>query len=288
MMTDLVSHMPATITQLNIYPVKSCRGIALTEACLHDEGLEYDRQWMIVDPRGRFLTQREVPCLALIGTSVRADVLTLTVPNAGSISVPAPLANSSRDVRIWSDNCRGFDCGDDVARLLTRFLERQVRLVKFDRAEARYSDVKFTAEIAAPQRFSDGFPILLIAEESFEDLNERLLTPVPMNRFRPNIVIRGLGAYSEDRLHEMRIGAVMLRVVKPCMRCKIVTTDQATAEVDAQEPLRTLKQYRWNRILRGISFGQNVVVVAGARHSLHVGQPMEVSWRASETPVARS
>ena len=287
-MTDLVCHMPAIITQLNIYPVKSCRGIALTEARLQDEGLEYDRQWMVIDPGGRFLTQRELPRLALIGTSVRAEVLTLTVPDAGSISVPVPLAKSSRNVRIWHDNCRGFDCGNEVAHILARFLEREVRLVKFDPAKKRYSDVKFTAEIAAPQRFTDGFPLLLIAEESLEDLNGRLPGLLPMDRFRPNMVIRGLGPYSEDRLHELRIGAVTLRVVKPCMRCKITTTDQATAEVDPQEPLRTLKQYRWNRMLRGISFGQNVVVVAGVRHSLHVGQPMEVSWRAPETPVARS
>jgi uncharacterized protein len=272
--------MPAIITQLNIYPVKSCRGIALAEGLLTDEGLEYDRQWMIVASRGEFLTQRELPRLALIGTSVRDDVLMLTVPGTGSISVPPPSADSTCSVRVWRDNCRGFDCGEDIARILTRFLERDVRLVKFDPSAARYSDRKFTAEIAAPLRFSDGFPILLIAEESLEDLNARLPAPLPMNRFRPNIVIKGLGPYSEDRVHEFRMGAVTLRVVKPCMRCKITATDQATAEVDKQEPLRSLKKYRWNRILRGAAFGQNVVVAAGVNHSLRVAQPMEVSWRA--------
>ena len=285
---DSANRMSPIITQLNIYPVKSCRGIALAEARVVGEGLDYDRQWMIVASRGRFLTQRELPRLALITTFVRADVLMLLVPGVGSFSVPPPLADSSRGVRVWGDNCRGFDCGDEIARLLTCFLERDVRLVKFDPSVARFSDHKFTADIYAPQRFSDGFPILLIGEESLEDLNGRLPVALPMNRFRPNIVIRGLGPYAEDLVREFRVGEVMMRVVKPCTRCKITATDQATAEVDQQEPLRTLKTYRWNRILRGVSFGQNVVVVSGINHSLRVGQSMEVTWQAPESPVARS
>src|ERR1700686_798542 len=125
----------------------------------------------LVASSGHFLTQRELPRLALIATCVHAAGLILTVPGIGSISVPSLLDGSSRRVRVWRDNCRGFDCGDEIARILTGFLEREVRLVRFDPAVARFSDRKFTGEIAAPQRFSDGFPVLLIAEESLEDLN---------------------------------------------------------------------------------------------------------------------
>lgn len=269
--------MPAIITQLNTYPVKSCQGVSLRESRLMTEGLEYDRLWMIVTPNGHFLTQRELPRLGLIASSVRDDDLMLTIPGVDSISVPSPLDSSSRVVDVWRDNCRGFDCGDVIASTLTRFLERDVRLVKFDPSMARFSDRQFTSEIAAQLRFSDGFPVLLIAEESLEDLNVRLPTPLPMNRFRPNVVIRGLGPYSEDLVHEFHVGAVTMRVVKPCMRCKITATDQATAEVDEQEPLRTLKTYRWNRDLRGVAFGQNLVVITGANQSLRVGQSVEVT-----------
>jgi uncharacterized protein YcbX len=271
--------MPATITQLNVYPVKSCKGVALSEALLTKEGLENDRQWLIVEPGGQFLTQRELPRLALIAADVSADELRLDIPGVGSICVPPPLESASRRVRIWRDECRGFDCGDEVAHILTRFLEREIRLVKFDSSVARFSDRHFTGEIIAPQRFSDGFPILLIAEESLEDLNGRLPSPLPMNRFRPNLVIRGLGPYAEDLVHEFHVGAVTMRVVKPCMRCQITATDQATAKVDEREPLRTLRTYRWNKTLRGVAFGQNLVVVAGSPHSLSVGQPLSVTRR---------
>ncbi len=271
--------MQAMITQLNIYPVKSCRGIALHEARLTAAGLEHDRRWMIVSTKGRFLTQRELPRLAMISVFVRDGELTMTIPGSGSLAVPAPQAGSSRTVRVWRDHCRGFDCGEDVARSLTRFLNQEVRLVQFDPSGPRFGERKFTAEIAAPVQFADGFPVLLTAEESLADLNGRLPLSLPMDRFRPNIVIRGLGPYTEDRVHELRSGPAVLRAVKPCMRCKITATDQDTADVDEREPLTTLKAYRWNSTLRGASFGQNLVVVSHADHWLRTGAAVEVTWR---------
>jgi len=274
-----------SLASLHLYPVKSCRGIAVTEATLTAEGLEHDREWMIVTPEGRFVTQREVPRLALIATDLSDDALTLAAPGLGRLVVPLESSGDSRQVTVWGDLCPAFDQGEPAARWLTELLGRPLRLVRFDAAHRRLSDSTWTGGVEAPNRFSDGYPILAISRASLDDLNARLPVPLPMDRFRPNLVLEGLPPYGEDALDDLLAGDVRLRRVKPCTRCAITTTNQATAEVEGDEPLRTLKSYRWDKALRGVTFGQNLIVVAGAGASLRTGMELRAEASASASPA---
>ena len=271
--------MNATLTDLHVYPIKSCRGIALESARLAPTGLVDDRHWMLVRPNGRFITQREYPRMALIGTQVDAGALTLTAPGQPGIAVPREVDGQSRAVTVWKFNGRGIDCGDGAAAWVTTFLETPLRLVRFDTSMPRECSEEWTPGARATTEFSDGYPILVISRASLAELNSRLPKALPMERFRPNLVIDGVDAYDEDRMHELRAGPVTLRIVKPCMRCSITTTDQQRGAVDGVEPLHTLKEYRFDRALRGVAFGQNVIVVEGAGESLRVGQTFDVTWK---------
>ena len=264
-----------SIAGLHLYPVKSCRGLTVAEATVTAAGLEHDREWMIVTEDGRFLTQREEPRLALVATSLDAAALTLSGLGAGSISVPLVLRGEAREVTVWRDRCIGLDQGDEPARWLTEWLGRAVRLVRFDAGQRRLSDAAWTGGIEAQNRFSDGFALLAISLASLADLNSRLARPLPMDRFRPNLVLDGLPPYGEDALGDLVAGELRLRRVKPCTRCRITTTDQTTAAVDGEEPLRTLKSLRWDPALRGVTFGQNLIVVAGAGARLRVGDALQ-------------
>lgn len=264
-----------TLAGLHVYPVKSCRGIELDEALVTETGLEHDREWMVVTPEGRFLTQRELPRLALVGTRLEQRSLWLSAPHGAPLEVPLDHAGAPAEVVVWRDRCAARDAGDAAARWLGDTLEREVRLVRFDAAHLRRSDAAWTGATRAYTQFADGYALLAISTASLDDLNARLPMPLPMNRFRPNLVLDGLPAYGEDGLGEFRIGdQVRLRAVKPCMRCAITTTDQDTGAVDGAEPLRTLKTYRWNARLHGIEFGQNVIVLAGAGTTLARGMEL--------------
>jgi uncharacterized protein YcbX len=268
-----------TLTDLHVYPIKSCRGIAQEIAQLAPTGLVDDRHWMLVRPNGRFITQREYPRMALIGTQVDAGALTLTAPGQPVIAVPREVGGESRAVTVWKFDGRGIDCGDDVAAWVSRFLETPLRLVRFDTSVPRECSEEWTPGTRAVTEFSDGYPILVISRASLADLNSRLPKALPMERFRPNVVIDGVDAYDEDRMHELRAGPVTLRIVKPCSRCSITTTDQQAGAVDGVEPLQTLKEYRFDKRLRGVAFGQNVIIVSGVGETLRVGQPFDVTWK---------
>lgn len=270
-----------TVTALHIYPVKSCRGIALNSATVHITGFTYDRQWMIVRD-GRFLTQREEPRLALIATAIDGGMLQLSAPAAGTFAVPLDHAGAAVEVTCWRHQCAAFDAGDAAARWLERCLGRPLRLVRFDPAYKRAADPAWTSGIEALNQFSDGFPYLMIAQASLDDLNSRLPNPLPMNRFRPNIVVAGVPAYGEDAALEYRADGIRLRPVKPCTRCVITTTDQDTGERDGEEPLRTLRAYRLSRELKGVTFGQNIVLAEGAGRQLHVGQELTADWKQGD------
>jgi uncharacterized protein YcbX len=180
------------------------------------------------------------------------------------------------EVTVWDDKCAAFDAGDEAAQWLTSHLGKPARLVRFDKRRKRPSEAQWTQGTEALNQFSDGFPWLLISEASLADLNSRLQQPLPMNRFRPNIVVDGLPAFGEDSVEDFIAGDVRLRVAKPCARCAITTTDQITGE-RGNEPLKTLKEYRFDRALRGIIFGQNMMLMAGLGSELKVGQQFEVT-----------
>ncbi len=270
----------ATIAALNIYPVKSCKGIPLQHSRVTLTGLEHDRQWLIVRPDGRFITQREEPRLALIETGIADEVLTLTSAQAGKLSVSVDAAGPSVEVTCWTDRCAAFDMGEQAAQWLETHLGAPYRLVRFDPSRKRPSSPEWTGGVEALNQFSDGYPFLVISQASLDDLNSRLPTALPMNRFRPNIVIDGVPAYGEERVDEFRMNGVTLRGVKPSTRCIITTTNQSTAEREGEEPLRTLRTYRLSKELKGVLFGQNAILLAGAGRELRVGQSLDVSWQA--------
>jgi len=267
----------ARISGLYIYPVKGCRGIAVEASRLTTTGLAFDRHWMVVHPDGRFVTQREHPRLALVGTAVHDGSLTLSAPGIAPVEVQDTLEGPRREVQVWGDRCLGTDAGDAAAMFFSRHLGRPLRLVRFDAARPRPSDPEYAGELSAFSEFSDGYAILVISEASLADLNGRLESPLPMNRFRPNVVIADVDAFEEDHMEALTSPDVELRLVKACTRCQVTTTDQATAVV-GEEPLHTLAAYRMHPQLGGVAFGQNAVVVRGAGVTLRVGQSLEPVW----------
>jgi len=267
------------LTSLRVYPVKSCRGTSLSEAVLTARGLPFDREWMLVRPDGRFVTQREEPRLALVVPFIGDGLLRCTAPDRAPLEVRVEVRDQPlREVTVWKHSCRALDEGDGAAAWFSGFLGSPVRLVRFDPRHRRLSDAAWAGAVEAENAFSDGFPLLLIAEESLADLNARIGgDPLPMDRFRPNLVVAGGGPYVEDRMRVLRSAGIELRIVKPCTRCRITTTDQASAEVGV-EPLRTLATCRRDERLGGVVFGQNVVIAAGVGGRLQVG----TTWEAAE------
>lgn len=264
---------------LFVYPVKSCRGIALERAVLTSAGLQHDREWMVTSPEGRFLTQRDTPRLALVEPQIEADALTLTAPGMPALAVHAGTDGERRTVTVWRDQCPALDAGVVAAEWFSDFLGRPARLVRFDPQGRRPTDAAWSQGLDGESRFADGFPLLVLSRASLDDLNARLPVPLPIDRFRPNVLLDGGEPYIEDRLASLTHGRVQLRLVKPCTRCVITTTDQATAMVAGEEPLRTLRTYRWDARLRGVAFGQNAIVASGAGETLMLGMSFEATLR---------
>lgn len=270
------------IAALHVYPVKSCRGIDVQRTLLTNTGFAFDRQWMVVNAAGRFLTQREYPRMALIHTALHERGIRLDAPGMPTLQLSANATRSEMSVTVWRDTLIALDEGSEAANWFSKYLQADVKLVQFDPHAQRKSSAEWTGDVVALNQFSDGYSILVISEASLADLNSRLPSdagPLPMNRFRPNIVLAGVNAYDEDRLHEIKVGSIRLRMVKPCTRCKITTTDQASGEVRGDEPIVTLKSYRWDAKLRGVTFGQNIIVIEGSGDTLSTGQEVIPVWK---------
>jgi len=238
---------------------------------------------MVADRNGRFTTQREYPRLALIETAIVNGCVTLAAPEVGTIQLPSVLpAESSQDVIVWRSHVRGFDAGDGPARWISTFLGAELRMIRFDRSRQRMCNPEYAGDSGAHTMFADGYPLLVIGQPSLDDLNARLTakgaSPLPMNRFRPNIVIAGLDPYAEDHLDTVESDGITLRLVKPCVRCQVTTTDQATGQVGL-EPLPTLSTYRRNDSLEGVTFGMNAVVIGGAGRTLALDSALNAEYR---------
>ncbi len=265
------------ITSLWLYPVKGCRGVRMTEVRLCDTGIVGDRGFLVVDDKGLFLTQRDVPELARIEPTLQGDALVLSADGREDLAVPLKAENGTREVQVFSSRGLATDAGNDAAKWLGGFLGRPVRLVRAGSAWQR--SYVFGSE-HRPLTFVDGYPMLLVSEASLTDLNGRLPEPVPMARFRPNIVVDGVPAYAEDNLDRAQCGKVVLRGVKPCTRCVVTTTDQTTGARDSRsEPLRTLARYRNDRVLRGAKFGMYVTAEPGETGRLAVGSFLDTALR---------
>ena len=265
--------MPAIrLTELSIYPIKSARGISLASAQVTDQGLRYDRRWMVVDENGSFLSQRKLPRMALIAVELASDHLVVRAPGMNDLRLPLqPQSSSTARVKIWDDTVETLPTGEDSGRWFTKYLGLPCNLVYMPRTAHRTVKPKYGKSRAT---FVDAFPFLLISEESLNDLNSRLEKPVPMNRFRPNLVVSGCRPYEEDDWCEIRIASVNFRFAKACARCSIPSVDQATG-VQGNEPIETLAKYRLRegRIL----FGQNAI--HDGTGVLAVGDRVEVVTR---------
>lgn len=272
---------PARISTLHVYPIKSCRGLSLTKVQLTPRGFARDREWMVVEPSGAFLTQREAPRLALVQTELTAEHLIVSAPGREPLLIPLVSRETkpSRSIQVWSFSGPADDEGEAVAAWWSDYLGRPARLVRWNPEVVRWSDPKWTGDFRAPNAFSDGYPILVISEASLTDLNQRRQpeAPLPMNRFRPNLVLTGTNPYAEDHHSQLLIGDIELKAVKPCPRCVVTTTNQETGLVDGKDPLQTLATYRRNARAGGVIFGQNVVIVRGPGHWLEVGQAAELN-----------
>lgn len=268
----------ARIASLHVYPVKSCRGIEVDAFRLTETGPEWDRRWMIVKSAdGRFITQRSRPSMARIGVAIGGGNLRLSGDDIEALVVPVDHGGESRRVVVWDDECLGIDAGDTAADWLAAVLGEPLRLVRIDASMPRLADAGYAGPGQHPVSFTDGYPVLVISRESLADLNRRLPRAIPMERFRPNIVIEGVSAHAEDAMTRFRFGPVVLRGVKHCTRCAIPTTDQRTGARDPdQEPLRTLETYRNDRVLKGVTFGQNCVIDAGVGERLVVGTALTI------------
>jgi uncharacterized protein YcbX len=255
--------MSATLGRLFIYPVKSAAGIECEQVELGPQGFRHDREWMIVDPAGRFLTQREEGRLALLATAFQAGGLRLSIPSGERLCVAVDHGGENVAVQVWSAQCRAFDAGHEAAQFLSDFLGRPLRLVRFDMSQPRLSDARWTAGRDVPTLFSDGYPLLVLSQASIADLSGRVGRDLPVQRFRPNILLEGVAPYAEDAASLLECGEVSLQLTKACMRCAITTLDHETGERTGAEPLATLKSYRFDRELHGVVFGRNAYALAG-------------------------
>jgi len=277
----------ARIARLFVYPVKSCAGVEVQEAILTETGLEFDRAWMVVDEAGEFVSQRELPRMALIRPQLRHFDMVLRAPGMLALHVALNEVEQPVQAKVWKDVVSAYDMGDLAAQWFSDFLGRRLRLVRFDPEFRRLSSLKWTHGVEALNQFSDGYPVLVTSEASQDALNERLAAAghaaVGVERFRPNIVLGGIDAHDEDRLETLHIatsgGEAQLKPVKPCARCPIPNIDPATA-ASSPEVGDALQGYRRDPRLDGaVTFGMNAIVLAGVDQVLRTGQAVQADYQ---------
>ncbi|SFC02384.1 hypothetical protein SAMN05216344_107111 [Polaromonas sp. OV174] len=286
----------AVISRLYVYPVKSCAGVQVQEAILTETGLEFDRAWMVVDGAGRFLTQRELPRMALIKPQLKQYEMVLRAPGMLALHIALDQVEAPTRVSVWDDELPAYDMGPIAAQWFSDFLGTTARLVRFDPEQQRVCSRKWTDEHEALNQFSDGYSLLLSSEASLDQLNSKLgaagVAAVGMERFRPNIVLghaaggEALAPHDEDRLEWLQIatapgapGLVELKPVKPCPRCPIPNIDPATA-ISSPEVGDMLQSYRQDARVNGaVTFGMNAIVISGVDQLLKVGQSVAANYR---------
>ncbi len=259
------------LQDIYIYPIKSLGGVRLDEARPEDRGFELDRRWMLTDKNGRFLTQREFPEMALFQVVPEKDGLRVFHRESpeNAVYVPLqPLTDIFFPVTIWEDEVEAQLVDTGLSAWFSRQLGTDCDLVFMPHHTKRKLKPKYAVNDDEVS-FADGMPYLLIGQASLDDLNGRLGTPVPMDRFRPNLVISGSAPFEEDTWKDLRIGDARFRIIKPCARCVVVTTDQQSGERN-KEPLKTLSGYR--KTDGKVMFGQNMVLLEGG--PIRTGDPV--------------
>ena len=285
-----MSDVELRLASLHIYPVKSCAGLSPEQALVIETGLELDRAWMVVDADGEFVTQREMPRLALVQPACLRSDMVLRAPGMLALHVSLDSALQPTRVRVWNDQVAAFDMGNLAAQWFSDFLGARLRLVRFDTEQRRLSDRRWTGAIEAENAFADGFPLLVASTASLQEMNRRLKgqgqAAITMARFRPNLVFDGLDSHGEDHLDEISLqgddGLISLKVVKPCARCSIPDVDPGTAE-QGHSVRDALAGYRSDTRLDGaLTFGMNAVIVEGFERRLRVGAAGSASYRFDE------
>lgn len=278
--------MTARISALWMYPIKGCRGFSVPAATLAQTGLEVDgigdREWVVVDDHGEFLSQRELPKMAQIETRLTGVSLRLRAPGMLQLDVPFESEGDVIKVRVWNDEVAAVTQGDIADAWFSQFLGLPCRLMRFDPEAKRISNPAYTGTLTAPYKFADAFALLVFSAASLCDLNGRLAAKghaeITIERFRPNLVLDGIEAFEEDFVDHMTIGDAKLRVAKPCVRCTVPNVDPTTGEAGF-EPGDTLAVFRKDTRAGGVTFGVNAVVESGAGARLTAGDAVEISLR---------
>lgn len=279
-MSNVNSVLQGTISALYVYPVKSCAAVRTSHAAVCATGLMFDREWMVVDTNGHFLTQRAHPRMALIQPAIDdvggAGKLTLCAPGMEDLGVDEPDELVSLTVKVWRDTVQALDMGNAAALWLSTFLSTPCRLVRFDKRDRRICDANWTGGDGTSTYFADGFPLLVLSAGAVSQLNSRMVRvgrdPVDVSRFRPNIVVDGWPAHAEDALSVFKVSEIVFRFVKPCTRCAIPDIDPRKGEV-FNRVNDILRDYRRNPRMNGaLTFGMNAVVTRGVGETLTVGQ----------------
>ncbi len=276
--------MNVRIAELNLYPIKGCRGLALSTAGVAATGLDVDgigdREWLVVDADGEFLSQREHPRMALIETRLTPASLLVKAPGMLLLEVPFDSEGDVVTVRVWDDRVSAVTQGQIADAWLSSYLGTPARLVRFDYEGRRLASHRYTGKDDAPFKFADAFPLLVTNTASLAEVNARLQrqghAAVAMNRFRPNIVLDGLPAFEEDYVRLLRAGPLAIRPVKPCARCSVPGVDPETGE---QSPLVPDVLAAMRAGGDGVTFGVNAIVTEGAGAALRVGDAVEVDLR---------
>jgi uncharacterized protein len=282
-----VSDLKVSVNQLCVYPIKSCAGVNLNDSLLIETGLEFDRAWMVVDAQGMFVTQRQLPRMALIQPTLKSLEMVLRAPGMIALHVALDKVEKATQVQVWNDKVAAYDMGDLAAQWFSDFLGQPLRLVRFDPEQKRLSDKAWTGDIDAENAFSDGFPVLVTSTASLHEMNRRLRAAgqgdITLARFRPNLVLDGLDAHGEDHLDELVFaaaqGEIRLKLVKPCTRCSIPDVDPLTA-VQGHAVGDALASYRADARMQGaLTFAMNAVIVSGIDAGLKVGMQGDASFR---------
>ena len=249
------------LSEINIYPIKSLAGISLRESKIERRGLAFDRRWMLIDEKNKFLTQREFPKMATIKTEILPDGLQVSSGREILVIPFEPFNGETKTVKIWSSRCRAKVYENVINEWFSDVLETNCKLAVMPEETERKVNYFYRVETDDHVSFADGYPFLLIGENSLADLNSRLPEDLPMNRFRPNFVVADSEAFSEDGWKKIKIGESVFHIVKPCARCVMTTIDQKTGEKDGKEPLKTLAGFRIPKrsVKRKILFGQNLI-----------------------------
>jgi len=265
------------LSEINIYPIKSLAGISLQTSKIERRGLEFDRRWLLIDEKNKFLTQREFPKMATVKPAILNDGLQVSCDGNDLLIPYEPPNDATETVQIWSSRCRAKVYENAVNEWFSDVLQMKCRLAVMPEETQRKVNYFYAVQKDDHVSFADGYPFLLIGENSLSDLNTRLKEDLPMNRFRPNFVVADSEGFAEDRWKKIKIGETVFHIVKPCARCVMTTIEQTTGEKQGVEPLKTLASFRIPKrsVKKKILFGQNLIAEK-AGDVLRVGDKIEV------------